>query len=90
MLTHSTLSAGAAFILDAQYTEGECSVLFDALKRVEGPSNSGNFQYQPVLFSEHRQIRKDERTLLEVLGVLLSRVHGRPPSGGVIYHGHEC
>ncbi len=90
VLTHSSLSSGDDFIVDGQYTDGEYLVLFDALKRVDGQSSLGDFHYQPVLFSEHRQIRKIERTLLEVLGVLLSRVQGRRPSGGVIYHGREC
>src|SRR5260370_1615441 len=89
VLTHSSLSSGDDFIVDGQYTDGEYLVLFDALKRVDGQSSLGDFHYQPVLFSEHRQIRKIERTLLEVLGVLLSRVQGRRPSGGVIYHGRE-
>jgi predicted RecB family nuclease len=43
-----------------------------------------------VLFYAGCQVHKAQRTLLEMLGLLLSRVQGKAPSSGIIYHGSEC
>src|SRR3954470_4900479 len=88
-LTNSALKRGACFVLDAQLQDDHFSIHFDALKRADGGSDLGDFHYQPVLFYQGRHIRKAQRLLLEVLGLLLSRVQGKAPSRGVIYHGSE-
>jgi predicted RecB family nuclease len=88
-LTRSALSKATPFILDADLRDDCFSVHFDGLKKVDGRSDLGDFHYQPVLFYEGRHIRKAQRLLLEVLGLLLSRVQGKTPSRGVIYHGSE-
>jgi hypothetical protein len=74
VLTRSTLIEGAPFVLDVELQDDQFSVHCDGLKRVAGRSELGNFHYVPVLFCAHRRIRKMHRTLLEVLGFLLSRV----------------
>src|SRR5258706_65809 len=85
VLTRSALNEGAPFVFDAELQDDEFSVHCDGLKRVAGRSELGGFHYVPVLFCEHRRIRKIHRTLLEVLGFLLSRVQGKVPSTGVIF-----
>jgi predicted RecB family nuclease len=50
----------------------------------------GDFHYVPVLFSEARQVRKQQRALLDVYGPLLSRLQGLSPGSGIIWHGKEC
>ena len=66
------------------------SLVFDGLKRVDGSSQLGDFHYIPMLFHEGRKIGKEQRTLLEVFGMLLSQIQGEPPAYGIIWHGKEC
>ena len=65
------------------------SIQYDGLKKVAGHSALGEFHYVPVLFSQRRRISKIQRTLLEVLGLLLSR-NQEVRSNGVIFHGSDC
>jgi predicted RecB family nuclease len=90
VLSPSALSRGAPFILDAEREDDQFLVHFDGLKKVDRRSDLGDFHYVPVLYYEGRQIRKPQRLLLEVLGLILSRVQGRAPDRGVIYHGRKC
>jgi predicted RecB family nuclease len=89
-LTAAALRKGPPFILDAALEDDSLSLHFDGLKKVDGASDLGDFHYVPVLFHEGRSIRKEQRLLLEVLGVLLSRVQGRMPACGVVWHGKDC
>src|SRR5581483_553396 len=76
VLTTSALEQGIAFILNATLEDDHVSLAFDGLKRVPGPSKLGDFHYVPVLFHESRQVRKEQRLLLEVYGLLLSGRQG--------------
>jgi predicted RecB family nuclease len=88
-LSTSVLTRGAPFILDAEWEDDHFVIAFDGLKKVDGGSALGNFHYLPVLFYEGRQVRKAQRLLLEALAVLLSRIQGKAPERGVIYHGAD-
>jgi predicted RecB family nuclease len=90
VLTSAALKRGAAYFLNVTLEDQHVSLTFDGLKRVPGPSKMGDFHYVPVLFSEARKIRKQQRTLLDVYGLLLSRLQGRAPASGIIWHGQEC
>jgi predicted RecB family nuclease len=89
-LTIAALRAGPSFVLDATLEDDLLSLGFDGLKRVDGPSKLGDFHYVPVLFHEGRLVRQEQRRLLEVYGLLLSRIQGRMPGYGVVWHGEEC
>jgi predicted RecB family nuclease len=89
-LTLSALKKGPLYILDATLEDDFLSLHFDGLKRVDGPSKLGAFHYVPLLFHEGRKVRKEQRLLLEVFGLLLSRVQGRTPGHGLIWHGPDC
>ena len=89
-LNRAMLARGSAFVLDAQLDDDGFLVDFDALKKVDGPSSLGNFHYIPVLFAESERIHKSQCRILEALGFLLSRVQGRTPERGVVYHGRNC
>ena len=89
-LTAAALKPGPLFILDADLEDDRVRLRFDGLKRVEGPSKLGDFHYVPVLFHEGQSVRKEQRLLLEVCGLLLSRLQGRTPGYGVVWHGKEC
>lgn len=90
-LTAAILSGGPSFVLEATLEDGSLSVVFDGLKKVEGNSSKlGDFHYLPVLFHEGRQVGKEQKLLLELYAFLLSRVQGRVPAIGVVWHGREC
>lgn len=89
-LTTSALKQGASFILDATLDDDLVSLHFDGLKKVDGPSKLGDFHYIPMLFHEGEKIPNEERLLLELYGLLLSRLQGQMPIKGIIWHGMEC
>jgi predicted RecB family nuclease len=84
------LTSGPAFILDAALEDDLFSLRFDGLKRVEGPSKLGDYHYVPVLFHGGGSVRREQRLLLEVYGLLLARIQGRGPGHGVVWYGKEC
>jgi predicted RecB family nuclease len=84
------LKQGASFLLDATLDDDLVSMTFDGLKKVDGPSKLGDFHYIPILFHEGRQVRTEQRLLLEVYGLLLSRLQGLMPPNGLIWHGKDC
>src|ERR1051325_6053709 len=88
--TCAALQLGASFLLDATLEDDLFSLAFDGLKKVEGPSKLGDFHYIPMLFSEGEKVRKEQRLLLEIYGLLLSRLQGEMPTQGIIWHGREC
>ena len=89
-LTTSALKQGASFLLDATLDDDSVSLAFDGLKRVDGPSKLGDYHYIPMIFHEGRQIRDEQRILLELHGLLLSRLQGQMPVNGIIWHSKEC
>src|SRR5262249_14143620 len=89
-VTTAALQQGPQYLLDGTL-EGEVLALhFDGLKRMEGKSRLGDFHYLPVLFHEGRQVRKEQKLLLEAYAMILSDLQGRAPAYGVIWHGQEC
>ena len=76
-LTAAALRAGPPFVLDATLEDDLLSLRFDGLKRVDGPSKLGDFHYVPMLFHEGQKVGKEQRLLLELYGLLLSRIQGQ-------------
>jgi predicted RecB family nuclease len=89
-LTEAVLKAGPAFVLDAVLEDDSVSLRFDGLMRVAGPSKLGDFHYAPMLFHEGGSVRTGQRLLLEVYGLLLSRIQGRTPGSGIVWYDREC
>jgi predicted RecB family nuclease len=89
-LTTAGLKLGPQYILDGTFEDGALALQFDGLKRTEGESKLGGFHYLPVLFQEGRQVKKGQKLLLEVYGMILASLQGRPPVHGIIWHGPEC
>jgi predicted RecB family nuclease len=83
------LKAGPAFVLDALFENDSFSLRFDGLKRVVGPSKLGDYHYVPLLF-HGKAVRAEQRLLLEVYGLLLSRLQGRTPGSGIVWYGPAC
>ena len=90
VLTPALLKTGTAFLVNAILEDERVSLALDGLQRTAGPSKLGDFHYVPVLFSEGRSVHKQHRTLLDVYALLLSRLQGRAPGSGIIWHGKEA
>lgn len=89
-LTMEALSKGPAYILDATFEDAHFSLSYEGLKKIDGSSNLGDFHYVPMLFHAGGRIGKEQRRLLEIYGLLLSRIQGRMPTGGILWWGSEC
>ena len=89
-LTTAGLKRGPQYIFDGTFDDDALAIHFDGLKRVEGESKLGDFHYLPVLFHEGRQVKKEQKLLLEVYGIILAGLQGRAPAYGIIWHGREC
>jgi predicted RecB family nuclease len=88
-LSLANLRKGAAFILSALLDDDRHAVVFDALRKTDGPSSLGDFQYQPVIFCAAGRVRASDRQQLAARAVLLARVQGALPGGGVVYLGRD-
>jgi len=89
-LTTDNLKRRPQYILGGMFEDDSVALHCDGLKRTEGASKLGGFHYMPVLFQEGQKVRKEQRVLLAVYGLLLSSLQGRAPQDGVIWHGREC
>jgi predicted RecB family nuclease len=90
LLTVDTLRQGSVFVIDTLLEDATLSLRFDGLKKVEGVSRLGDFHYVPILFHEGRKLGKEQRLLLELYGLLLSRAQERTPAYGLVLHGPDC
>jgi len=88
-LSVANLRKGAALILSARLDDDRHAVVFDALRKTDGPSTLGDFRYQPVIFCAARRVRASDRQQLAARAVLLARVQGALPGGGVVYLGRD-
>jgi predicted RecB family nuclease len=89
-VTAATLRQGPSFVLDARLEEDYLDLHFDGLKRVDGLSKLGDFHYIPMLFQEGGRVRSESRLLLDVYGLLLSRVQDRMPAYGIVWLDQGC
>ena len=89
-LTTAALKCGPLFIVEPTLEDASLFLSFDGLKRVPCTSKLGEFLYIPMLFHEGPHVRKEQRLLLELHGLLLSRYQAIVPDSGIIWHGREC
>jgi len=90
ILSRGKLQEGPSFILDAEFQDDEFQLRFDGLKKLDGASDLGAFHYVPMLLSGTRKVHKHDRLVLETFGLMVSRIQGRAPTRGVVYHGPTC
>ncbi len=88
-LTASALKTVPMFVFDPVLESDGFALRFDGLMKADGKSGLGDFHYLPVLFHAGRSVRQEQRLLLDVLGLLLSRVQGRAPGHGIVWHGPD-
>ncbi|RWK54610.1 TM0106 family RecB-like putative nuclease [Mesorhizobium sp.] len=85
----TNLRKRAALILSARLDDDRHEVVFDGLRKTNGHSTLGDFQYQPVMFCAAGRVRASDRQQLAARAVLLARVQGAFPGGGVVYIGRD-
>jgi predicted RecB family nuclease len=90
LLTPAVLRQGPLFVLEARVEDGPFCLAIDGLKQVPGESTLGAFHYIPMLCYEGRHVRKEQRFMLTLYGIFLSRLQGRMPDSGIIWHGQAC
>jgi predicted RecB family nuclease len=83
------LVRGPALILDPVIENDLLSIRVDALKRVPGPSDLGDFQYIPILFGAGGKARQAQKRALEIYGLVLGEVQGRRPGKGILVDSAE-
>jgi predicted RecB family nuclease len=88
-LSSTVLRQGAALILGAHLDNSEVSIQFDALQRVNGSSQIGDFHYQPVLIVSQEKITTEQKLLLGVQALVLETLQGRRPMTGIVIHGRD-
>jgi predicted RecB family nuclease len=86
-LTPFYLSKGEALILDGIFETDLISLHIEGLQRVPGSSDIGEFHYLPLVFRSDAEAHETPRVLLDVYGVILSRLQGRVPDKGIICRG---
>jgi len=89
LVTTATLKQGTPLLVDACLNDEDLSLCFDALKRVEGPSEIGEHHYLPVLHQHADKVGRQQRLLLALYGLALARVQGHLPAIGLVAHGPE-
>src|SRR5262249_36532783 len=72
-----TLRQGPLFVFDATLEDDFVCLSFEGLKRVEGPSQLGDFHYLPMLFYPGERIPHEQRLLLGVLWGRPRRIAGQ-------------
>jgi predicted RecB family nuclease len=88
-LSAASLRKRASFVLGALLEDDRYAVHFDALRKIDGLSALGDFQYEPVLFCAAPLVRALDRQQLATRAVLLGRLQGALPSGGTVYLGRN-
>ena len=89
-LTSALLKRGDPFILNGTILTEFGELNLEGVKKVSGFSRLGDFHYIPIVCYEGQKIPKEQRLLLEVCALFISRIQGTIPGKGAIYHGSEC
>jgi predicted RecB family nuclease len=89
-LSPSALRRDAEFLLNVTLEADAVTLAFDGLKQVPGSSMLGDYHYIPLLFHGGESVRKEQRRLLELYGLLLGRMQGHTPGHGIVWYGRGC
>jgi predicted RecB family nuclease len=89
-VTAATLKQGSPLLADAILEDDSMSLRLDALKRVDGASNLGDYHYLPVLHVHGEKVGRQQKVLLAVLALSLANVQGLRPAVGLVARGPEA
>src|SRR5262245_57954684 len=88
-VTAATLKQRAPLLVDATFEDDGMSIRFDALKRASGPSKLGDYHYLPVLHNNGDKVRRPQKLLLAVFGLVLAQVQRLRPTMGLVARGSD-
>lgn len=88
-VTAATLNQESPLLVDTTLDDDGISLRLDALKRVDGTSNLGDYHYRPDLHIHGNNVGRPRKLLLAVLGLAIARVQGIRPAMGLIALGPE-
>jgi len=88
-LTLEVLTRGVSLLLDVTAEDEQLSICFDGLRRSAGASRLGEFHYIPILIHEAERFGKDQKALLEFLGLVLGAIQAKQPCWGMLIHGRS-
>lgn len=88
-LDTATLTQGAPLLLDIVLEDKNLSLQFDGLKRVDCPSQFGNYHYLPILHHQGKKLGRLEKLLLAIFGLVLGCVQGDRPAAGLLLRERE-
>jgi predicted RecB family nuclease len=86
-VTPAVLKRGLPLLVGAVLGDDGLSLLFDGLKRIDGPSQIGGYRYVPVLHHEGSRAGHRQKQLLALYGLVLGKVQGRQPTFGLLAQG---
>jgi predicted RecB family nuclease len=89
-LTTAILKQAAPLLADADLEAKDLLLRYDALKRVDGDSKLGKHHYVPILYNHENTVGRQQRILLAILGLVLTRVQGLRPADAIVAHGPEA
>ncbi len=88
--TNIDIHSGQAIILAPILEDEETAIEFDALRRMDGKSSLGPFQYGPVLFWHGESLGRKLTILTAAGGIILSRHQQVQPKTATVIFGTEC
>jgi len=90
LVTIDDLKKGHPLILNCTLEHEQFRFHFDALKRVNGRSSLGRFQYVPVVFHHEDKIREEHKLPLAFGAYLIGQLQAHTPETGVFVCGQPC
>jgi predicted RecB family nuclease len=88
-ITQDNLKCGNPLFLDVTIKDGSNIFRFDALQRIEEPSDLGGFSYIPVLFIGHAAPRPKHKLMLAIAASVLGVLQGLQPATGIAVYGDK-
>ena len=88
-VTFEVLTRGIYLLLDVTHEDEQLKINFDGLQKSTGSSRLGDFHYIPILVHAGEKLGKEQRDLLEVLGLVLGAVQGKQPRWGIFFQGED-
>src|ERR1039458_5242774 len=89
-LSRDALRRGDELILDARLIGDDIAMDYPGLQRVRGGSALGHFHYMPIILGGGWHSRRMDRSVVEVLAVMLEDMQGVLPAYGIVYCGPDC
>jgi len=89
-VTVDDLKQGHQMILNCTVETDQFQFHFDALRKVEGKSSLGSFDYQPVTFHHDDTVRERSKLLLAFGALVIGQIQACQPDTGMLIFNQTC